>query len=166
VSAADPDSELRELWLASYARLVGVVRLAAGGSTAEAEDLVSEAFARLVPRWSQVRDHDSPEAWLCTVALRLASNRRRSLGNRRRALRRHGEPADAAPPSPDRVAVLDALSTLPLPQRQVVVLHHLLDLDVAEVASRLRVPVGTVKSRLSRARAALAPLLAEESSRA
>jgi RNA polymerase sigma-70 factor (ECF subfamily) len=52
-----------------------------------------------------------------------------------------------------------ALATLPLEQRQVVVLHHLLDLPVEEVARVLRLPVGTVKSRLGRARQALAPVL-------
>jgi RNA polymerase sigma-70 factor, ECF subfamily len=157
------DSALRALYAESYPRLVGVVRLAVGGSLAEAEDLVQEAFARLVPRWSSV---EAPEAWVCTVALRLAANRRRKLGNGRRALHRLGPPPDGSPPSPDGVAVQVALAGLPLPQRQVVVLHHLLDLEVAEVARHLGIPVGTVKSRLSRARAALAPLLSEEISRA
>ncbi len=55
-----------------------------------------------------------------------------------------------------------ALASLPVDQRAVLVLHHLHDLSVAEVAELLHVPNGTVKSRLSRARAALAPLLADE----
>jgi RNA polymerase sigma-70 factor (ECF subfamily) len=45
--------------------------------------------------------------------------------------------------------------------RAVLVLHHVHDLPVEEVAHLLRVPVGTVKSRLARARAAVAPLLTE-----
>jgi len=55
-----------------------------------------------------------------------------------------------------------ALLALPVHQREVVVLVHVVGLDLAEVARELAIPIGTVKSRLSRARAALAPLLAEE----
>jgi RNA polymerase sigma-70 factor, ECF subfamily len=57
------------------------------------------------------------------------------------------------------MAVAEALRSLPLDQRKVVVLHHLLDLPVAQVAAELGVPVGTVKSRLARARSALAARL-------
>ena len=52
-----------------------------------------------------------------------------------------------------------ALRRLPLAQREAIALHYLADLPVAEVASSLGVPVGTVKTRLSRGRAALAVLL-------
>jgi RNA polymerase sigma-70 factor (ECF subfamily) len=58
--------------------------------------------------------------------------------------------------------VTRALRTLPLPQRQAVVLHYLSGLSVDEVAKALQVAPGTVKSRLSRARDALVPLLREE----
>ena len=56
----------------------------------------------------------------------------------------------------------EALRALPMAQRKVVVLHHLLDLPVDQVAVELGVPVGTVKSRLARARGALATRLAPE----
>jgi RNA polymerase sigma-70 factor (ECF subfamily) len=65
--------------------------------------------------------------------------------------------------SSDGVDIARALALLPVGQRQVVVLHHLLDLPVDEIARALGVPTGTVKSRLSRARTALAPLLHEGS---
>jgi RNA polymerase sigma-70 factor (ECF subfamily) len=55
-----------------------------------------------------------------------------------------------------------ALGTLPLGQRQVIVLHHLVGLPVEEVARELRVPTGTVKSRLTRGRRALAQVLATD----
>jgi RNA polymerase sigma-70 factor (ECF subfamily) len=58
--------------------------------------------------------------------------------------------------------VAAALATLPRRHRQVIVLHYLLDLPVQEVARELAVPVGTVKSRLARARKALAPQLDTE----
>ena len=55
-----------------------------------------------------------------------------------------------------------AFLVLPADQRRAIVLHHLADLPVAEVAVEVGAPVGTVKARLSRGRAALAVLLAEE----
>jgi endonuclease/exonuclease/phosphatase family metal-dependent hydrolase len=58
--------------------------------------------------------------------------------------------------SADLLDLYNALRGLPVGQRQAVVLHHLVGLPVEEIASQLNVPVGTVKSRLSRGRAALA----------
>jgi len=151
-----------ELYAASYARLVGVVALAAE-SRADAEECVQEAFVRLLGRWPRVSRLESPEVWVRTVAFRLVSNRRRKDRNGRRALWRHGPPeASEAPPGTDRVDFAAALRSLPLGQRQVVVLHHLLGLTVDEIARTLEIAPGTVKSRLSRARAALAPLVTEE----
>jgi RNA polymerase sigma-70 factor (ECF subfamily) len=60
------------------------------------------------------------------------------------------------------VALIAALAKLPADQRVAIVLHHLTDLPVAEVARETGVPVGTVKARLSRGRRALADLLAIE----
>jgi RNA polymerase sigma-70 factor (ECF subfamily) len=60
------------------------------------------------------------------------------------------------------VAVLTALDQLPADQRRALVLHHLCDLPVAEVAAEVGAPVGTVKARLSRGRAALQSLLADD----
>jgi RNA polymerase sigma-70 factor (ECF subfamily) len=154
-----------QLYAASYARLVGVVALVAQ-SRAEAEECVQEAFVRLLGRWAQVSRLDSPEVWVRTVAFRLASNRRRNARNALRALWRHG-PVSAAPaPTSDRVDVALALRALPLGQRQVIVMHHVLELSVDEIAQELGIAPGTVKSRLSRARGALAGLLREEIARA
>ena len=58
--------------------------------------------------------------------------------------------------------MLEALHRLPMNHRVVVVLHYYLDLDVATIAKELEVPVGTVKSRLGRARAELGTLLTAE----
>lgn len=63
--------------------------------------------------------------------------------------------------SADHVALIAALRRLPYGQRAAVALHYLADLPVAEVAETLQVSVGTVKSRLSRGRAALAALLGD-----
>ena len=156
-----PEANVEDLYAGSYTHLVGLVALVAG-SREEAEEVVQEAFVRLLPRWGTVARYDDPEAWVRGVALRLLSNRFRKVRNGRVALRRHGGQPDVAEPTVDVVDVVRALSVLPVTLRQVVVLHYLLGHEVAAVAAELQVPVGTVKSRLSRAREVLAPLLAEE----
>ena len=158
--AADP----RDLYAACYDRLVRVLTLVAG-DRAEAEDVVQEAFVRLVPRWSKISTYDDPEAWVRAVAFRILSNRFRRARNAVVAARRSDDLRrdQGSEISTDGVDIARALTALPVGQRQVVVLHHLLDLPVDEIAQALGVPVGTVKSRLSRARLALAPLLHEGS---
>ena len=70
-------------------------------------------------------------------------------------------PGPQAPvePGPEHVAIVTALQQVGRTEREVVVLHYLADLGIGDVASELGISAGTVKSRLSRARAALAPLL-------
>ena len=159
------ERDVRDLYAVSYVRLVSVVAVAAG-NRADAEEVVQEAFVRLLRHWPRVSRYEDPEAWVRHVALRLLSNRLRKTRNGLRAVVRLGRPADVGAATGDAVDVAKALQALPLAQRQAVVLHHLVGLDVAEVAAALGVPVGTVKSRLSRARAALAPLLTEEQAHA
>jgi RNA polymerase sigma-70 factor (ECF subfamily) len=155
------EDAVAELYAASCGRLVGIVTLAAG-SRSEAEECVQDAFIQLLRRWPQVSRYDDPEAWVRSVAFRMLSKRHRKVRNGVRAVLRHGAPDDLPEPSADRVDVARALQHLPLAQRQVVVLHYLNGMAVDDVASALRVPAGTVKSRLSRARDTLAPLLREE----
>jgi RNA polymerase sigma-70 factor (ECF subfamily) len=132
------------------------------GDLAEAQDVTQEAYARAWRKWPALAGYDEPEAWVRAVAWRLAANRWRSLRRWWAARARLGDVAPAAGPTPDRVAVLAALRRLPEAQRRVVVLHYLCDLPVAEIASSLRMPIGTVKVYLSRARTALAVLLSDD----
>ena len=125
------------------------------GSRAEAEDVVQEALTRAAARWSRLRGYEVPELWVRRVALNLVNERRRKAARRLRALLRLGPPPDVPAVPIEQVAVAEALRALPVAQRQVVVLHHLIGLPVEQVAAELGVATGTVKSRLSRARAAL-----------
>jgi RNA polymerase sigma-70 factor (ECF subfamily) len=129
------------------------------GDRAEAQDAVHEAYARAWQRWSRVADYADPEAWVRTVARRIAISRWRRARNRLVAHRRIGEPPPLPGPGPDSVALVGALAKIPPAQRTAIVLHHLVGLPVAEVADQTGVPVGTVKARLSRGRRALADLL-------
>lgn len=151
---------LRDLFPASYARLVGQVG-AVCGDRHDAEEAVQEAFVRLIGSWSTVSLYDDPEAWVRHVALRQVSNRRRKVRNGIRATLRHGPPPDIPGPTPAAVDAERALAALPVQQRAVIVLHRL-GLDVDAIAEALGVPRGTVKSRLARGRAALAPVLRED----
>lgn len=155
-----PHDGLRELYDACYGRLVAITA-AISGNRHDAEEAVQEAFVRLIGKWSTVGGYEDPEAWLRRVALGVLANRRRKLRNGLRALWRHGRPPDDEGPSGDTVDIRRALATLAESQRAAVVLHHYAGLSVEEIARELNVPAGTVKSRLSRARAALAPLLRE-----
>ena len=158
------DAQLPDLYAATSARLVGLLT-AMGGSAEDAEDaeeVCQEAWARLVVRWEKVRGYDDPEAWVRGVAVRLLISRRRRRTVAARLLPVLASRAVVAEPSAAAVDLSAALAVLPLEQRAVVVLHHALDLPVEEVARVLEIPVGTVKSRLSRGRAALAAVLSEE----
>lgn len=161
VGAVESDEGLRALYTASYRRLVGQLA-AMVGDIGEAEDLVQEAFTRAAGQWARLERYESPESWLRTVAMNLARSRWRR-GRRTAAvmLRLRASHTDAPPPSPDHVALVAALTTLPAAQREALVLFHFADLPVDEIARELGVPSGTVKARLSRGRAALAEQLAD-----
>ncbi|MEE6259629.1 RNA polymerase sigma factor [Plantactinospora sonchi] len=148
-----------EFYRGSRQRLLGYVYLLTG-NLSEAQDAVQEAYIRAWQRWSTVRGHDNPEAWVRMVATRVAINRWRSLRSRARAYLRYGvTTTDTPPPDTDTVEVVAALRRLPEEQRTAIALYYLLGMPVAEVARKTGAPVGTVKARLSRGRAALAQLL-------
>jgi RNA polymerase sigma-70 factor (ECF subfamily) len=154
------DHDFEAFYQASYARLVGQLTVMTG-SREDAEDAVQEAFARASTRWATVRDYDMPEAWVRRVALNLATSGLRRTRRQRAALARLRLPTTEAAHATDRLAIQAGLGRLPLHYRQVLVLHYGADLSVEQVAQQLRLPTGTVKSRLVRARAALGVYLEE-----
>ena len=95
------------------------------GNLADAQELVQEAYARAWQRWSSVSTYDDPEAWVRTVAWRLAASRWRKAKNGVAAMLRHGPPEDTPEPSIDNVALVAALRQIPEAQRRAIVLHHL-----------------------------------------
>lgn len=158
------EDAVHQAYEAYYRRLVTQI---AGlvGDLAEAEDAVHEAFARVLAAPRSFLHADDAERWLRVAALNVARTRyrRRWLFDRLvRSGRIEATPSAVPGISGDRVAVFAALRRLARPTREAVVLHHLGDLSVAEVAATLDVPVGTVKARLVRGRAALARFLSED----
>jgi len=157
----DDEQFVAEAFHASYRRLVGQMFVLCG-DLGTAEDVVQEAFVRALDHVRSFRRTDNPEAWLSRVAINLQRSRWRRM-KRYAGL----EPRLVERPVPDDLSaesldLMKELAALPAAQREVVVLHHLADLPVHEIAAILGVSVGTVKSRLSRARLALAHALDEE----
>jgi RNA polymerase sigma-70 factor (ECF subfamily) len=153
-------ASFEEFYAATVDRLLGHLFLVTGDLHA-AEEIVQEAFTRASMRWPRLRSYDVPEAWVRRVAMNLAADRARSLRRQTRALMRLGPPPAVPSVSVETLALVEALRTLPVRQRQAVVLHYLADLSVAEIAQALAVPSGTVKSLLARGRRALAAKLGE-----
>jgi RNA polymerase sigma-70 factor, ECF subfamily len=149
------DPSFEEFFTATYGRLVGLL-FAFLHDRAQAEDAVQDAFASALLRWRVLRGYHDPEAWVRTVAFRRAIDQRRRSARQLRALLRLGPPPPLPPVGADHVDLVRALGKLPLAQREVLVLHYVAELAVERVAAELRLPVGTVKSRLARGRAALA----------
>lgn len=154
------DEDFDEFYRATSRSLLAQL-YALTGDWAEAQDCLQEAYARCWQRWETVREMEVPAAWVRVVGLRLARSRWRRA-QQAIVLHRRQVADDVVGPSPDAVALATALRQLPEAQRRALVLHHLADLSVADVAAETGVPVGTVKARLSRGRAALALLLADD----
>lgn len=132
------------------------------GDLAAAEDIAQEAYARAWPRWTKLSSYDDPSAWVRQVAANLAVSRWRRSRVAARFLARNRRVETASPPDETSVALAEALRRIPEAQRRAIVLYHLADLSVGQVAEAEGCAVGTIKARLSRGRAALAVLLAPD----
>jgi RNA polymerase sigma factor (sigma-70 family) len=124
---------------------------------AGADDLVQDCLERAVSRWYQRRDGDV-RAWLFTILHNLAVNQFRKAASRGRhvAIDETNEDSFGEAASQEQKLiyqdVLAKLARLPEDQRAVLLLVAVEDLSYAEAAKMLGIPVGTVMSRLSRAR--------------
>lgn len=156
----DRTAQVAELYAVACPRLIGYLTVLTGSRT-DAEEIAQDAFVQALRHWPRIRKYDDPTAWLHQVATRLAISRGRRGQVARRVLRGLGaRTEDAMDDSPDDRLDLDAaLARLPVDHRAVLLLHHVQDLSIAEVARTLGIPEGTVKSRLARARSGLQPLL-------
>lgn len=120
-----------------------------------AEDLVQDTLARAMSR-EHLWHGGSLRAWLFTILTNLDRNRRRSLAVRP-STDEFEDRHFAVPPSDPMVrrAIENGVASLPADQREVLLLVALEGLSYREVADVQDVPIGTVMSRLSRARSAL-----------
>lgn len=112
-----------------------------------AREAADEAMTRAYQHWSKVSEYDNAPGWVYRVGLNWARSRLRKTTREHL----HEVPPDRGVhqplPDPDVEA---ALQNLPLEERSLVVLRHLMDWSYEEIAQALGIPIGTAKSRLHR----------------
>jgi RNA polymerase sigma-70 factor, ECF subfamily len=134
--------------------LVAFARALSG--SAAAEDIAQDAMLAAYRRWDLVGGLDAPVAWVRRVCANRAASTLRRRGIEARAMvRLSSRRSDGEPTAAEHEAFWAQVRRLPRRQAQVVALHYIYDLGVAEIAATLGCAEGTVKVHLSRGRAAL-----------
>lgn len=150
--------DFEQFYRRSYPQLFRALA-ALTGTREDAADLCQDAYSKAARDWSRVRSLDNPTSWVRRVAVNGAVDLHRRQSRQRLALQRLN-PADHPEHLDDlSLEVLDALRSLPLEERQVIVLHHLASLTTSEIGRELDRPEGTVKAQLVRGRKHLAAAL-------
>jgi len=147
----------------AYQHRVFSIALRMLGDRGEAEEMAQEVFLRVHRSIREFRGEARLSTWLYAITSRLCLNRLKSPGRARRvgegALARiadaHANPAAALEASELEAVLHRAIAGLDEEQRIVVVLRDLHGLDYEEIAAALDLPLGTVRSRLHRARVEL-----------
>lgn len=145
-----------------YPKVVAAVGLITGNRQ-DAADAVQDAIVGFLAK-PPTREISNVAAWITVVASNRARDLQRSRAAESRAYAKVGttdDSYDTALAGLD-IDVLKALEELPPQQKEVCVLHYLLDQSVEQVAEGLGVTAGTVKTQLHRARKALAARLRKE----
>lgn len=132
-----------------------------------AEEAVQETLIRAWRYWPSFRGDSSPLTWLITICRRVVIDMASQV--------HHHQPLSESVESVIHLRndasvrnthIHELIADLPLPQREVVVLCLVLGFDYEETAQLLEIPIGTVRSRLSRARETLADQMSEALRRA
>jgi RNA polymerase sigma-70 factor (ECF subfamily) len=138
------------------------------GKHDEAEDLTQDIFLKIFRSLETFDRRANFQTWLISVSRNLCIDHYRSVRKERETIDRDVDPGDLSPTSHevspyaaleqrDRVVLLrEALEALPETLRTAVLLRDIQELSYQEIATRLRLPEGTVKSRINRGRGELA----------
>ena len=164
VQACEGDAAaFEQLFRTHHVRVYNLVRYVLGDGS-EAEDVTQQAFVRAWEELPRIKETGAFAGWLNRIAVNLARDLGRSPARREQS---GGGAADEAAatihnggPAPEErlagaerdEAVHEAIASLPEYHREVVLMHHIEGAPVRDVAQKLGVPVGTVLSRLARAR--------------
>lgn len=141
---------------ANWSTLLAIARVVAGDPYL-ADDVLQDVLVDLYSRWDRISGFDNLLGYATRVIGSKVANVRRSAWSRRvrtiddLSLLDRSE-ADAIMATDDYLEVVAALQSLNARQRQIVALHYLLDMPVADISATLGRPVGSVTSDLTRAR--------------
>ena len=131
--------------------------------TQNAEDVLQEALADVYKRWSKIREHENPEAYLIRVMVSKHADMRRKWLRRQQEKETSWDLAenirdlvDQTDDVTQRLLVQAALKSLSAAQRAVLVLIYEHGMVLREVADVLKIPMGTAASHLARGKAAVA----------
>lgn len=165
--AAPADSRSAErarqdaVWHLYDRRYADMVRFASflTGDVHAAQDIVQEAFVRLLDAWDRIVDPERADAYLKATIVNLVrgEHRRRETAERRTSphLSLVASAEDDALGRVGRQHVLDAVSALPIRQRACVVMRHWMRMSETEIAATLGVSVGSVRTHVKRGTATL-----------
>ena len=157
------DAIVRQYW-----RKVFNVAYKFVGKHDEAEDLTQDIFLKIFKSLDTFDRRANFQTWLISISRNLCIDHYRSVRKERESIDRAVDANDLTPTSPepgpiaalehrDRVALLrQAMSALPDTLRTAVLMRDIQELSYQEIADRLRLPEGTVKSRINRGRTELA----------
>jgi RNA polymerase sigma-70 factor, ECF subfamily len=151
-----------QLFTANYPKLAGWVRRLVDDDDT-AHEIASEAFVRLLSKWTSPDKLDSPQSYLYMIATNLVRDHWRKLERERRAMRSVMGSTEAEPfsdPAQD-VDVRELIQQLPSRLRDPFLLHYYAGFGIREIAVLLKRPDGTIKADLYHARARLKEALAE-----
>jgi len=150
-----------QLFTANYPKLAGWVRRLVDDDET-AHEIASEAFVRLLSKWTSPDKLDNPQSYLYMIATNLVRDHWRKTERERRAMRTVTAGADHEPysdPAQD-VDVRELIQQLPARLRDPFLLHYYAGFGIREIAVLLKRPDGTIKADLYHARAKLKEALA------
>lgn len=125
------------------------------GSVADAEDLTQQTFLQAQAKWDQLRDPAAAKNWLCTITRNLYLHAQRTAV-RPVSLELAPEPRVVEYPEEiDAQSLQSALNELPEDFRTPLILFYFQEFSYKEIAAQMNIPLGTVMSRLARAKEAL-----------
>jgi RNA polymerase sigma-70 factor, ECF subfamily len=160
--AAARQAMTEQLFAAHYPKLAGWVRRLVDDDDT-AHEIASEAFVRLLSKWTTPDKLDNPQSYLYMIATNLVRDHWRKTERERRALRTATAGTDPEPhtdPAED-VNVRQLLQGLPARLRDPFLLHYYAGFGIREIGQMLKRPDGTIKADLYQARARLKEALAE-----
>lgn len=135
-----------------------------GGSAADADDLVQETFGKALPRLATLREPDRAKAWLFRILRNAYLHRVRDAKRGRfvppESLNELAAAEPSAPPAVDSATLQAALDELDETFRTPLILFYFEEFSYRDIAEQMDLPIGTVMSRLARAKSYLRAKLA------